>query len=129
MLRSSIRFLNVDSSAALKKRLAKHLQTLERRFGSLRRRILVDLRLLNRARRPNGTLKRVQAEILLKIPGKGLKVVKKYGRDARKISKQAIDTVEKILRRESEKTVAGRRTIGKTKRAVRKVKRAQKRSR
>lgn len=125
MLRSKIKFVNIDKSAAFKQAIEKRLRSLKRRFLSVRKSISLDLLLRERARNPNGTLKRVEAEVQVRMPGKSAQLVKKQGADIRRVATDALKAVEKLIRRESKKDVAGRRTLGKTKKKVRKLKRSR----
>ena len=121
-----IKYVNFERSTALEEYTDKHITGLMRRLdrrGGKSKSIEVQFRL--DAKAPFGSLKNSEVMISYKYPGaKKIIHVKKMGIDLRKVLIEAIEATEKVIRRISEKNETGRRTIGKTKRSVRALKRS-----
>ena len=124
MLRSSIKFLNVDASNALKAGVKEQLSSLQKRFAKMKKNGSLDFKVIGLDRFADGKLKLVESEVLLKLPGKAVKAFKKSGRDIQAVCKQAIDAADKVMGRESQKRTTQKRKVG-TRKSVRASKRAQ----
>ena len=124
MLKTSVQFVNIDGSETLRKYLRERVSPLQKRFNSSKRSAHLELRLIQKSRQPDGTLKRAEAEVFLHVPGQETRLVKKSGTDLKQISKAALEAIETMVRREAEKHESARRTAGRTKRSVRSIKRS-----
>lgn len=126
MAQLTIRFVNFERSTALEAYTRKHIEglmrRLDRRAGAAKS---IDVQFKLDAKAPLGSLKNSEVFISYRYPGlKSVIRVKKNGVDLRQVLIEAIDSTEKVVRRNTEKSEAGRRTLGKTKRTVRALKRS-----
>ncbi len=125
MAELKIKFVNFHRSPALEAYTEKHIGSLMRRIDRRpgeRKYIEVSFKL--DARAPLGSVKNSEVVVEYRYPGikKNLRV-KKNGTDLRRVLIEAIEATEKVIRRESEKSEAGRRTLGHSKRQVRSLRR------
>jgi hypothetical protein len=127
MAQLKIRFVNFQKSDALEVYTKKHIENLMRRLDrrpGASKSIEVQFRL--DAKAPLGSIKNSEVMISYRYPGiKNIFHIKKNGTDLRKVLVEAILATEKTIRRESEKAEGGRRTLGKSKRTIRELRRAQ----
>lgn len=125
MAQLKIRFVNFDRSEALEDYTRKHVESLMRRLDrrpGKTKSIEVQFKL--DAKAPLGSLKNSEVMISYRYPGvKKILHVKKTGMDLRIVLNEAIHAAETVIRRTSEKSESGRRTVGKSKRFVRDLKR------
>lgn len=124
MTKIKIRFVNFDRSLALEDYTEKHIanlvRRLDRRPGETKS---IEVQFKLDARAPLGTVKNSEVMISYKYPGvKNILHVKKNGTDLRKVLIEAIHATETVIQRATEKTEGGRRTLGRTKRSVRRLK-------
>ncbi len=125
MAQLTIRFVNFERSTALETYTRKHIEglmrRLDRRNGQAKS---IDVQFKLDAKAPLGSLKNSEVMVSYKYPGlKKVIHVKKNGIDLRAVLLDAIDATEKVIRRDTEKVESGRRTLGKSKRTVRDMKR------
>ncbi len=124
MAQIKIRFVNFDRSEALEEYTQKHMEGLSRRLDrrpGKTKSIEVQFKL--DAKAPLGSLKNSEVMISYRYPGvKQILHVKKTGTDLRKVLIEAIKATETVIRRTSEKSETGRRTLGHSKRNVRNLK-------
>ena len=125
MAQLKIRFVNFDRSVALENYTRKHLndllRRLDRRPGGPKS---IEVQFKLDAKAPLGSLKNSEVMIRYRYPGvKNTLHVKKTGIDLRKVLVAAIRATETVIQRASEKSEGGRKTIGKSKRFVRSLKR------
>jgi len=104
-MKNKIEFIHIKSSEVLKKFIEKKISTLNRRFDeSIRKNVSAIIKLTEEARSSTGKLKEIKAEFLLKIPGSHkLLVVKKKGQNIKAAIEEAVDALEKTVRRFTEK--------------------------
>lgn len=115
-----IRFVNFERSPALEtfteKSIAGILHRLEQRPGNNKS---VEIQFRLDAKAPLGSIKNNEVKISYKYPGiKKVFHVKKTGSDLREVLKDAIHATETLIRRATEKSESGRRTLGKSKKHV-----------
>ena len=126
MAQLKIRFVNFDRSIALENYTQKHIESLLRRLDRRRgesKSIEVQFKL--DAKAPLGSLKNSEVMISYRYPGiQNILHVKKMGIDLRKVLNEAIHAAETLIQRKSEKSEGGRRTLGRSKRLVRNIRRA-----
>ncbi len=122
----TIRFVNFQRSEALEDYTYKHvrslLRRLQRRPGEAKS---IDVQFKLDARAPMGSLKNSEVLVHYRYPGirKAL-YIKKNGTDLRSVLLDAIEALEAVVQRSTEKAESGRRNMGKTKRKVRELKAA-----
>lgn len=124
-METKIQFVNIQSSDGARSFIADHLGAIRRRFSHFRKSVQFDFRILEGARNPSGELCAVRAQALLKVSGRRRVKVEKESGDVWSAAKATLEGVEKILRRESEKSEHGRRLLGRSNRSVREQKRTR----
>jgi len=114
-MKTRIDFINIPRSDAFARSFETHLKTLERRFSGKRRDEAVSLhaRFTGTAFSPEGSLREVQAEILVKIPHRKDVFVRSKGDDIQKVAMEVVANTESIIRREAQKKSSSRYTFGK----------------
>lgn len=127
MAQLKIRFVNFDRSPALEtytqKQVENLMRRLDRRVGQTKS---IEVQFKLDAKAPLGTLKNSEVMISYRYPGmKKILHLKKTGVDLRKVLNEAISATENVIQRATEKSESGRRTLGKTKRLVRDLKRSE----
>lgn len=120
-----IQFPDFSNTAAIDKYIEKRLKSIHRRLDARYKNPVITLRGAVLNRRPDGTPKNFEAELLVKLPkSKSPLVVKKKNRDFRAALSDAADALETILQRDSEKAERTRKTLGKSLYPIREVKRS-----
>lgn len=115
-----IHFPDFSNTAALGKYIEGRLKTLQRRLDARYENPTITLRAAVLNRKADGLPKSFEAEILVKLPkSKKPFVAKKKHADFRTALSNAADAMENILRRDSEKTEAKRKTARRRVRAAR----------
>lgn len=120
-----IQFPDFSNTAAIDKYVEKRLRTLQKRLDARYKDHKISLKGAVLGRSPDGRPKEFMAEILVKLPkSKKPFITKKRAGDFRSAVSEAVDAMETILRRDSEKSERGRKTLGKSLYPVRRVKRS-----
>lgn len=118
-----IQFPDFSNTSALDKYMEKHLRSLQTRLEARYNNPVITLRGAVMGRTPDRKPKKFQAEILVKVPrSKAPFVVKKTAEDFRSALALAVDAMETMIRRESEKAERSRKTVGKSLYPVRRIK-------
>lgn len=122
-----IRFVNCEKSLALESYTRKHvsglLRRLDRRHGKSKS---LEVQFKLDAKAPLGILKNSEVMISYRYPGiQKILHVKKMGVDLRIVLIEAIHAIQSMIQKESEKSEGGRRTLGKSKKTVRSMKRSR----
>lgn len=125
MTQVQIRFVNFDRSEALEFYTEEHmkglLKRIERRPGESKS---VEVQFKQEAKAPLGSLKDCEVMISYRYPGiKKILHIKKHGADIKKVLIEAIRATESAIRRSTEKSESGRKTLGKSKLKVRELNR------
>lgn len=119
-----IQFPDFSNTSALDSYIEKRLKTLHKRLDARFKDPKVSLRGAVLGRAADGRPKEFMAELIVKLPkSKKPFVAKKKGPDFRTALSEAADAMEKIIRRDSEKSERSRKTLGKSLYSVRKIKR------
>lgn len=117
-----IQFPDFSNTTAISKYIEKRLKSIHRRLDARYENPVITLRGAVLNRRPDGTPKNFEAELLVKLPKlKSSLVVKKKNKDFRAALSDAADAMEKILRRDNKKAERGRVMIGKSHKKVREM--------
>lgn len=115
-----------SSTNALQDYVVKRFHAIKRRVDARFHDSNVLLRGQITAKTDEGHAKEFQAELILKVPrSRTPYIVKKVNVDFRTAVSDAIHALETLLRRDSEKRERSRKTVGKSLKLVRKVKRNQ----
>lgn len=119
-------FTDFESTPAIYEFMEKRFQTIKKRIDARFHHSKVFLRGSVLARTPQGKAKKFLAELSVKVPrSKAPYIVKKSKDDFHAALSEAVQAMEKLLRRDSEKMERSRKTVGKSLKSVRKVKRGQ----
>lgn len=119
-------FKDFESTPAIREFVEKRFHTLKRRIDARFHDSNVFLRGEVVARNLEGKAKSFLAEIMVKVPrSKAPYIVKKTKSNFRVALSEAVHAMETLLRRDSEKIERSRKTVSKSLRLVRKVKRGQ----
>jgi ribosome-associated translation inhibitor RaiA len=125
-MKTQISLTGMPSSPALKEYTSKHLNSLKRRLSNGRKAYedaRLQVRIRATAHKPTGLAKAFEAEILISIPHRSWIVIRKKSPDVHIAVSSAIEAAETAMRRDTEKREQGRRTVGRSHRSVRKLKR------
>ena len=119
------KFKGFTTTGSIETYIEKRFHTLQRRLDERYNNAKVTLRGSVYARTPQGQAKSFTAELIVKVPrNKSPFVVKKTDKNFRSACSEAVAAMEKVLRRDSEKTERSRRTLGRTLRSVRESRRS-----
>ena len=119
-----IEFPDFSNTAAIDKYIEKRLRKIHRRLEKSHQGSLITLRGSVLHRKPDGSPKNFEAELIVRLPGfKKPFVIKKKNKNFRTALSETANAMESALIRETEKLQRGRTTFGKTLYPIRAIKR------
>jgi ribosome-associated translation inhibitor RaiA len=124
MLICNLAFTNFPTSPALESLVNKRIEQLSKHLDRLPRAAKVDVRLSITGLSAKGLMNQGTAEVEVNISQKQRFFSKTSGRDFQAVINKTFTAIEGQVRKQHEKDSAGRRTVGKTNKAVRAIKRS-----
>ncbi len=117
-----MKFINLDASSSLEAFGQKQARSLLKRIDASNERYRFKMTIKPDSRNPDGSVKLFEVVGVIKIKGRGELRAAKQNKDAKIAVQDVVSTLEKQIRRFSEKTERSRSTMGKSLRSVREFK-------
>jgi ribosomal subunit interface protein len=117
-----MKFVKMEISQALNNHVHEKCSTLRRRFDNRREKYKITMKLEPNAKNPESRVTSFKVTGVVQVSGKPPIRVSKIEKDAKKGVNMVVETLEKKIRRLTEKQERSRKTFGKTLKPVRALK-------
>jgi ribosomal subunit interface protein len=117
-----MKYVHIDSSEALNEFVKKQCHALTERISAHPRKYKLKMSVKPESRNKDGQVKSFQVEGSIDINKRKELRASKKGSDIKKVVEQVVQSLEKQMRRHTEKTERSRKTLGKSLKPIREFK-------